>query len=496
MGRQRNKKDNNIFRLKSFCMDNEVTGSCMQLSINLPNEKEYNILLDFGLIQNDLIPLEQRYRLDRERLGKIKLSEIDTIVLSHANFDHISALPLAAQKDEYGEPVFNGRIITTQLTSDLTSHILRDGVKIMETETNVYNSRESKNVKPLYTKEHVEDVINMTRGYSYNTKIWLKHNICLELLPSGHIAGSCLIYITYVGEYGKKKHFMYCPDMYYGDSPRPYTKSIEKKCYKSSMVVLEATYGNKPNHPKESPMEFLEKLVLEWVQGKNNILWIPTFSMQRSTQLCYILNEIYKKHEDLKDIPIYNIGKLTKQCHSTIGKNSYIEEGFYDEQWCEDRTIFDNPKFIHITDKLDVEHFVLNNQRKIVLSSSGAITNGFSSMIGDSFIANKKVGVVACGYIFPESTLDKISKMESKVIHNGREFTRRCTFLGTIPNLSGHVSALDNVKWAKSFNQKVLKVLVLSHGMDDAKECLKDMLYKEIHDVRIVTPKFQEVVKC
>lgn len=491
------KKDNNTFKLTSFCAEGEVTGSCTMLTVRVSSEREYNILLDYGLVQNDTIPIEKRYAIDMERLDKVPLSKIDAIVISHAHYDHSSALPLAAQVDEFGEPIFNGKIITTQLTSELMYHILKDGVKIMESEVTKYNDSNGKKLKPLYTKEHTDEVVNMIRGYSYNEKIWLTHNLYVELLPSGHMAGSALIYVTFVGEYNKKKHFMYCPDMYYGDKPRSYTKSIEKKCYKSSMVVLESTYGNKAEHPKEDPIDFLEKIIEDWVVTKNNVLWIPTFSMQRSTQLCHMINEIYKRNEIIKEasVPVYNVGKLTKQCHDTIGKQRYVDDGFYDEQWCEDRSIFDNPKIVMIQDKLDVDHFVLNNSRKIVLSSSGAIANGYSSMIGDSFIANKKVGILACGYIFKESTLDKIASGDREVVHNGRGHTRRCTFLGTIPNLSGHVSAKDNIAWIKSFDQRVLKTVVLNHGDDDAKDCLKAELEKELPEINIVIPKYGEVVK-
>ena len=58
------KKDFNTFRLTQFGENNEVTGSCMGLSVG-----GLNILLDFGLVQNDQIPIEKRYALNRKKLN-------------------------------------------------------------------------------------------------------------------------------------------------------------------------------------------------------------------------------------------------------------------------------------------------------------------------------------------------------------------------------------------------------------------------------------------
>lgn len=480
----KNKVDN-TFRLIQYGEDDEVTGSCMGLSVG-----GINILLDFGLIQNDLLPIEKRYKLNKNKLN-IPLHTYDYCILSHENYDHISALPFLAQEDTG----FNGKIITTELASELMAHILRDGVKIMYSEVLSHNKNTGGNLKTLYSKEDVENVISMTRGYSYNQKIQLNDFVSVELLPSGHIAGACLIYITYKDEY-KEKHFMYCPDMYYGDIPRPFTKQITRKCYKASMVVLEGTYSNKPPHPKELPIDFIEKAIIDVCVNKNEILWIPCFSLQRSTQICYLLNEIYKRNYEIrsKNIPIYSCGKLTSLCHKTIGEDKYEE--FFDEQWNKDREIFDDSIIKSLVDKMDVEQFVLNNNCKIVLSSSGAITNGYSSMIGDSFIPNKKVHILGCGYIFPESTLDKISRGDKKVIHNGINKTVRCRFNGVIPNLSGHVDEINNIKWIKSFNQRVLKCVAITHCTDEGGTHLEQELIKELPDKCIKYMRNGDVIKC
>lgn len=477
------RKDNTFKLTQLNTLDDEVTGSMMLLEVD-----GLRIMLDCGLVQNDMIPFEQLYSINKKKVDIIKNANPDYIVCGHENYDHISALPFVTHWD------FAGKIIMTELASELTAHILRDAVKIHKTDIKLH-SEGGKILQPLYTEEDVEKVITMIRGYSYEQNIILNDRVTLQLLPSGHIAGAALIYIEYKNEYGKSKSFMYCPDMYYGNIPRPFTKSIQKKTYKANMVVLEGTYGDKEDHPKEKPIDMLEMAILETCM-QNKILWIPCFSLQRSTQICYLLDEIFKRNEIIrnKNIPIYNVGRLTKQCHETIGKRKYRE--FYDDVWNSNRDIFDSPIFGHIVTKKDVEHFIFNNQVKIVLSSSGSINKGFSNLIASSYIANKKVNILASGYIFPESTLDKVSKGEKKVVHNGMSITRRCGFLGTIPNLSGHVDLSSNIKWIESFDKRKLQKVVIIHGNSSAKFNLKQILDKKLPNVDIIVPKYMEVIKA
>lgn len=479
------KKDNNVFKITCFQDENEVTGSCMQVEVD-----GLKILLDFGGYQDSRYTLDKWIKKNDDKSG-VDLASVDYVCISHSNLDHIMSLSLC----EKLECEFNGKIIATALTSELSHHILRDATKIHISDVKKYNYLNGKHLQPLYTEEDCERALAMIQGYSYNQVIKLSDTVDVELYPSGHIAGSALIYLTHHGEY-KDTHLMYCPDMYLGDFPRGYTKSIIKKCYKAQCVILEATYGDKPNHPKESPKDYLEQVILEHVIKNKKQLFIPTFSMQRSTQIVKLLDEIYKTNEVIRkaNVPIYNCGKLTKLCHESIGKNEYKE--FYDDAWNEDRDVFNNPICKFITDPKDVEHFVLNNQPKICLSSAGSCDAGFSNMIMESFVGNKTVKILGCGHIFKDSVLDRVINNKSKVTINGMGKTKRCEFLGIIPNLSGHVDLENNIKWAtKYFDQRVLKKVLIVHGDKSARENLKRELELRMKDKDIIIPTYGQIIK-
>ena len=396
--------------------------------------------------------------------------------------DHTMSLPLCGKK----ESGFNGKIITTALTSELTHHILRDSTKIHIADVKRYNYLHGTHIEPLYSEEDCENALSIIRGYSYNQKIFLNDNVYVQLLSSGHQAGSALIYLTYKGEY-KDYHLLYCADMYYGDCPRAFTKSIENKTYKADVVILESTYANKKPHPKENPRVFLEEMIMEHVVKNKKQIFIPVFSMQRSTQIIKLLDEILKTNEAIKNanIPIYNCGKLTKLCHETIGKKEYEE--FYDKQWLEDKDIFYNPCFGYITEKQDLDRFVLNNNPKITLASAGSCNAGMANSIMESFIPNKTVKLMSCGYVFPESVLDRTIKNETRVTINGVSKTKRMEYIGGIKNLSGHVDLENSIKFIKLFDQKKLKKVLIMHGNEDARQCLKNRLEKELKEDKQVS---------
>ena len=479
------KRKESVFTITNLQETDEVTGSCMLVEVG-----GAKLMLDCGLLQDDRLPFEMLYKAN-SNIDKVDLSEIDMVIVGHQNYDHLAGLPFFAQENRG----FKGKIVMTAVASELAGHILRDGTKIHIADTKRYNCLYNKHLEPLYTEEDTEKVINMIQGYSYNQKIYINDKVYVELLPSGHLAGSALIYITYIDDYSNK-HMMYCPDMYYGDMPRAYTKTIIEKTYKANVVVLEATYGNKTNHGTENPKTILEQAILKHIVQDHKQIFIPVFSMQRSTQILKLLDEIYKTNEEIRQFnaPIYMCGKLAKLCHESMGKKEYMD--FYNDKDNEDRGIFDNPKFGFITTPTDLDHFVLNNSTKITLASAGSCNAGFSNSIMQSFIPNKTVKILGCGYIFPESVLDRTIKNSTKVTVNGKGLTKRCEFLGILPNLSGHVDLENNIKWIKSFDQHVLKTVIITHGDKESRENLKNELIKTLNNKNIICPNYGQIIKC
>ncbi len=469
----RNKKDKSVFRITQFQPNNTVT--CSSIMVEVDGLK---ILMDLGMLQDSSMNFKQLYHANMQKLQSIPFEELDYVTLLHAHLDHSAFVPILAR----AETQFTGTIIATELTADLGRLIMEDACRINQSEVTINNLKEGKKYRTYYDKDDVPNVMDMIRCYSYNQEIRLSDTVTLELLPACHMSGASMAYITYHKD-GVTRRLLYTSDITYGhDWERPFTKRIVKKCLKADVVIMESTYGlrNKTTVTNGNPIDMLEQYILEEVVEKNKTLWLPSFAVHRATTLYLYLNEIWERNEEIRNanIPVYFCGKMMHEAHKIIGKDKY--KCYYDEIWHDKEDIFVQERFGFLTDKKDVEHFCLNNTRKIVISSAGMLTAGYSSLLADSYVANKKVSLVYSGYV-GEGTLSRtIQDGEEYAIVNGTRKKIRAMYCGTLSNMSGHASHQGLINFVKSLNQSVLKNVILVHGDDDAKQELKEDLEKEL----------------
>lgn len=471
MGKQR--KTDNDFRITELQQTDEVTGSSLLVEVD-----GQVILIDYGMIQNADFDVSKAYDVTKEK-KKVPIDKLTAVILTHSHADHVGNLGILSRSDID----FKGKIYATELCAALTREILYDSAYIMCSETERYNNnnKDKKKISPLYTKDEVDTLMNMVRCYGYEKKIWLTDRLYFEFLPSAHLPASAMIYLVYQKDEYKKKTLLCTGDFYYGDSPRPFTKSVLNKCLKANTVVVESTYGNR-RHDKANPIDFIEDVIMKECVNKNRILFIPVFAQHRSTVLCYYLHEIFKRNEVIrnKNIPVYFCSKLLSTCHDLIGKPEYKE--FYDDEWKDLDYIFKNSGFTFVKQGLDVQK-LLNNNLKIIIASSGMMSGGFSTMIAKSYVPNTKVSIIATGYQ-GDSTLGRIlmEGQSKKIVIDGESKTVRCKHLGVIPNMSCHADIDGIISFIKSLNQSTLKKVLIHHGGKDERENLKSELEKVLKD--------------
>ena len=142
MGKPKKQKDND-FILTSFQETDEVTGSAFMLEI--PKE-ELVILFDCGLFQSSCHNAKETFDINKKRV-KMPWNRITHVIISHAHYDHCSALPLTMIK-ELG---FNGKIICTEASQPLISPNCRDSAFVMEAQAKSWNKNNpKKQILPLY----------------------------------------------------------------------------------------------------------------------------------------------------------------------------------------------------------------------------------------------------------------------------------------------------------------------------------------------------------
>src|SRR6201986_4354291 len=126
----------------------QVTGSMHLLQIG-----QFKILIDCGL------DYEKDHHIQLNENFPFRPEEIDVVILTHAHIDHSGNLPTLVRMG------FNGQILCTPPTADLTELLLLDSVSLFMRKAQTkgkYGRGKGKfntNSQPLYLQKHVMDTV-------------------------------------------------------------------------------------------------------------------------------------------------------------------------------------------------------------------------------------------------------------------------------------------------------------------------------------------------
>ena len=262
-------------KLSFFGADKTVTGSCHCLEVG-----DKRILIDCGLQQgagdkdNSTLPFAP--------------GSIDYVLVTHAHIDHSGRLPLLVKQG------YSGPIITTRLTAQLLSIMLRDSAHIQESDAAWENQKGRRAgrdlVEPLYTLPDAEGALALLETCDYGQPFEVCPGVTAEFFDAGHLLGSAMIRLT-LRENGVEKSIVFSGDI--GNVAHPI---IRDPTYLKSAdyVVMETTYGDREHEPEHAYTEELAKIIDETLGRGGNVV-IPAFAVGRTQELLYYIREIKEK---------------------------------------------------------------------------------------------------------------------------------------------------------------------------------------------------------
>ncbi|SDR82810.1 MBL fold metallo-hydrolase [Pseudomonas oryzae] len=252
---------------------NGVTGSCHQLQL----DEQHNLLIDCGLFQGAETSVDGLSSNDKPQID-FDTGNIRALIATHVHVDHIGRLPqlLAAG--------FKGPILCSEPSARLLPLVLEDAFRL-----NV-----SRDAKLL---ERYLNLIEMrTIALPYNTWFSIVENPQLSarirLQRAGHILGSAYVECDlHYHASGKKKRIVFS-----GDLGGPHTPLLPapKSPWRADTLVLESTYGDRIHEPRGDRRQRLQK-VIEKALADNGTVLIPAFSIGRTQELLYELEDITQR---------------------------------------------------------------------------------------------------------------------------------------------------------------------------------------------------------
>lgn len=264
-----------------------TTGSMHLLAVN-----GARVLLDCGLFQG-----KRKEAFERNRNLPFDAARIDAVVLSHAHIDHSGNLPTLARHG------FRGRVYATPATADLCDIVLRDSAYLQARDVEFVNKRRARQGKNpfelLYDIEDVARVMAQLEPVAYGQPAEVAPGLTITFHDAGHILGSALTEI-HARENGSARRILFT-----GDLGRPGLPILRDPVvvHGADTLITESTYGNRVHPPLEDVEAKLAGLVNDVCRAGSKLI-IPSFSVGRTQQLLYYLDDLYRR-KAICELPVY-----------------------------------------------------------------------------------------------------------------------------------------------------------------------------------------------
>ena len=446
-----------------------VTGSKHLLTLS--NGKKY--LLDCGMYQG-----MGKETDDLNRDFGFNAAEVDHMILSHAHVDHCGLIPKLI-KDGY-----QGKVYATPATKELSAILMADSAGIQESDLKFVNKTRAAQgkpyISPLYGMEDAQHAVEHFVVVDYGQWFTIDENVQFMYLDAGHIIGSATVHLK-ITENGKETHLTFSGDVgRYRDiilkSPQDFPQA--------DYIIMESTYGNKLHEEiTGTPDKLLEWIIRTCLQKKGKLI-IPAFSVGRTQELLYFLNQLENENR-LPDLPYYVDSPLSLEATEVVEDfpedfNSRVQKLLQTDH---DPFQFKGLKFVQSVEESKSLNY--RNDPMVIISASGMADAGRVKHHISNNIENSRNSILLTGYCEPASLGGRL-KMHPKEVGIFGQVHEVHAEIGEIESMSAHGDYNDLCQWLACQDPKQIKKLFLVHGDYDVQLDFKNRLIsKGFSDVEI-----------
>ncbi|RWZ87742.1 MAG: MBL fold metallo-hydrolase [Hydrotalea sp. AMD] len=445
-----------------------VTGSKHLLTLD--NGKK--MLLDCGMFQGlgkDTEPLNMQF-------GFVA-ADIDYLILSHAHIDHSGLIPKLVKEG------FQGKIFSTPATKELSDVLLQDSAQIQRDDTKFINKKRAKQGLPPYAPLY--DLDDASKAFDYfnlvEYGVWTTIEKGVELLftDTGHIIGSAAMHLR-ITENGITRQLTFSGDVgRYNDailrSPQTFSQS--------DYIILESTYGNKLH----DDVHGIADTLLQWIEHtcieKKGKLIIPAFSVGRTQELLYALNQLSLERR-LPKIAFYVDSPLSREATQVVKSYPQYFNNRIRKVMEQDEDPFDFPglSFIKTVDESKALNF--KTEPCVIISASGMADAGRVKHHILNNIGDNKNTILLVGYCEPHTMGGRLLAGDKEVKIFG-DFYKVVAEVGEMHSMSAHGDYDDLCQFIACQQKDLVRILFLVHGEYDVQQDFRN---------RLVRKGFKEVV--
>ena len=464
-------------RIQFLGATQEVTGSKHLIT----TDSGKTILLDCGMYQGKGMETDEANR----ELG-FDPKDIHYLLLSHAHIDHSGLIPYIYHLG------FRGKIYCTAATRDLCELMLQDTAFIQEQDVRWYNKKMDRQnkpkIKPLFDMSDAQQVMKLFRTVDYDTPYRLNEEIEIRFTNSGHMLGSAVISVA-ITENGQTKRIAYTGDLGRLHSHILSTPQAFPQC---DYLICESTYGNRLHEDTLVSEEQLLGIVEETCMYKKGKLLIPSFSVGRTQEIVYVLNELFNDGR-LERVPVYVDSPLSANATEIFRRHAHTLNEQVQDTMRYDPDPFGFNGLRYITDVQQSKALNRSEQPCIIISSSGMLEAGRIKHHVSNHIDDPSTTILIVGYCTPSSLGARIQDPNLRYVSIFGFDHRIRAQVTKVEGFSGHGDYQEMIQYLTACQDaKQVKKVFIVHGEYAAQEAMKAHLQEAGFGVVAIPEKGEE----
>lgn len=446
-----------------------VTGSKYLLEL-----RGRKMLIDCGMFRG-----RKEDRLKNWEPFPVSPKSIDKVFLTHAHIDHTGYLPKLCKDG------FAGEIHSTHATYDLCEIMLRDSAHIQEEDAQWANKKgfsKHSPALPLYTVTDANKALRMFSPMYYGDDLYFDEGFRVKFKDAGHILGSSFVDIKTIDR-DKSRKIVFGGDL--GRPDRPILRS-PLQAFNVDYLIVESTYGDRL-HPEEPQADELARVINESVERGGGLI-IPSFAVERSQELLYVLREL-EEDGRIPILPVYVDSPMAIDATEIFQKRIADQDLAARVETLRGKRIF-RPHNVQFCDTVEQSKAV--NQSKtqvIVIASSGMATAGRVLHHLRKRLRHRENTVLFIGYQGVGTRGRAILDGAKSVRIHGQDVPVNA-HIENISGFSGHADYNEILAWLMGFNKPPKKTFIV-HGEPEASSALAERV-REMFGWDVVIPEYGE----
>lgn len=397
------------------------------------------------------------------------VSSIDVLFITHAHIDHVGRIPKLFHDG------FVGKVYSTIPTKEIAELMLEDTAHIL-------SKGDNEILKSIYSEANLKKTLDSWEVVDYHQDIAVGPAMIFRYRDAGHVLGSGMLELIY-----NNKKIVFTGDL--GNSPSPLLRDTEM-LKGVDYMLMESVYGDRNHIARDQRRARLEAIIEDNYQRKG-VLIVPTFSLERSQELLFEINELVE-NKRIPVMPIFFDSPLGIRLTKIYRQYGQYFNDFAKKQLSDGDDIFNFPGLQSTLLTEESKEITKEPNPKIIIAGSGMSNGGRILHHEAKFLPDANNTLLLTGYQ-GWGTLGRLIQDGAKSVRiNGQDVAVKA-HVEFIDGYSGHKDSDHLIEFVQSTADSLKAVYV---AMGEPKSSL--FLTQRLRDylgVKAYAPERGDVVE-